>query len=114
MKIPLLPPIAIAILVMTVLPNEADAQRRNRRGDGGNGQTPRTVQESIRSAEEKEAARINELTTNLSADQESHIKKQDRATRKRMRQTARRSERYRTGRHTPWWKRIFGRRNRVR
>ena len=76
------------LLVLTTLATTADAQRRRPARDGGGGQTPKTVQESIRSAEEKEAARTAELRTGWKDAKESHYKKQDKATRMRMRQNA--------------------------
>ena len=104
------------LLVLTTLATTSDAQRRRppRDGDGGGGQTPKTVQESIRSAEEKEAARTTELRTGWSDAKESHYKKQDKATRKRMRQNDRRRKRAAQGREIPWWRRIFGKPNRYR
>ncbi len=91
----------------------ADAQRRRSpRNDGS--QTPRTEEESVRSAEEKKAAREAELRTNWNDAQDHHFRNQDRATRKRMRQNDRRRRRMRQGRQVPWWRRIFGRPNRYR
>ena len=92
----------------------ADAQRRRPPRDGGGGQTPRTVQESIRSAEEKEAARTTELRNGWNDAKEGHYRKQDKATRKRMKQNQRRQKRARQGREIPWWRRIFGKPNRYR
>ena len=102
-------PILLAVLALTILTTDANSQRRR-----GGGQTPKTVAESIKSADEKEAEREAELRTGWNGAQEQHFNKQDKATRKRMKQTARRSLRHRTGRDVPWWKRIFGKRNRVR
>ena len=104
--------LAIALALLTV--TTADAQRRRPPHDDGGGQTPRTVEESIRSAEEKQAAREAELRTGWNDSQNKHIKNQDKATRKRMRQNARRQKRMRQGRQVPWWRRIFGRPNRYR
>lgn len=99
------------VLLAAALP--ADAQRRRPpRNDGG--QTPRTVEESVRSAEEKKAAREAELRTSWNDAQDHHFRNQDRATRKRMRQNDRRRRRMRQGRQVPWWRRIFGRPNRHR
>ena len=98
-------------LLAAALP--ADAQRRQPPRDDG-GQTPRTVEESIRSAEEKKAAREAELRTGWNDAQDHHFKNQDKATRKRMRQNARRQKRVRQGRQVPWWRRIFGRPSRYR
>jgi len=101
--------LALALLTVTT----ADAQRRRPpHGDGG--ETPRTVEESIRSAAEKKAAREAELCTGWNDAQDYHFKNQDRATRKRMKQNARRQKRVRQGRQVPWWRRIFGRPNRYR
>ena len=109
-----LKPLAL-LLVLTMLATTADAQRRQRPPrDGGGGQTPKTVQESIQSAEEKEAARTAELRTGWKDAKESHYKKQDKATRKRMRQNDRRRKRAAQGRAIPWWRRIFGKPNRYR
>ena len=102
------------LLVLTTLATTADAQRRQPPRDGGGGQTPKTVQESIRSAEDKEAARTAELRTGWKDAKESHYKKQDKATRKRMRKNDRRQKRARQGRQVPWWRRIFGKPNRYR
>jgi hypothetical protein len=105
----------IALLfVLTTLATTAGAQRRRPPRDGGGGQTPKTVQESIRSAEDKAAARTAELRTGWNDDKESHYKKQDKATRKRMRQNDRRRKREAQGRSIPWWRRIFGKPNRYR
>ena len=101
--------LALALLMVTT----ADAQRRRPPRDGG-GQTPRTVEESIRSAEEKKATREAELRTGWNNAQDHHFKNQDKATRKRMRQNARRQKRVRQGRQVAWWRRIFGRPNRYR
>ena len=108
-----LKPLAL-LLVLTTLATPADAQRRRPPRDGGGGQTPKTVQESIQSAEEKEAARTAELRTGWNDAKESHYKKQDKATRKRMRQNDRRRKRAAQGRAIPWWRRIFGKPNRYR
>jgi len=108
-----LKPLAL-LLVLTTLATTADAQRRRPARDGGGGQTPKTVQESIQSAEEKEAARTAELRTGWNDAKESHYKKQDKATRKRMRQNDRRRKRAAQGRAIPWWRRIFGKPNRYR
>ena len=108
-----LKPLAL-LLVLTTLATNADAQRRRPPRDGGGGQTPKTVQESIQSAEEKEAARTAELRTGWKDAKESHYKKQDKATRKRMRQNDRRRKRAAQGRSIPWWRRIFGKPNRYR
>lgn len=105
-----LKPLAL-LLVLTTLAPPADAQRRRPPRDG---QTPTTVAESIRSADEKKAARTLELQTGWDGAKDQHFTKQDRATRKRMKRTAKKSQRYRSGRHVPWWKRIFGRRQRLR
>lgn len=104
--------VLLTLALLTTL--TADAQRRRPPRDGGGGQTPKTVQESIRSAEEKEAARTTELRTGWSDAKESHYKKQDKATRKRMRQNDRRRKRAAQGREIPWWRRIFGKPNRYR
>ena len=107
----------ITLLLLTLaLLNAAtsSAQRRRPPRDGGGGQTPKTVQESIQSAEEKEAARTAELRTGWKDAKESHYKKQDKATRKRMRQNDRRRKRAAQGRAIPWWRRIFGKPNRYR
>jgi hypothetical protein len=101
-------------LVLTTLATTADAQRRRPPRDGGGGQTPKTVQESIRSAEDKEATRTAELRTGWKDAKESHYKAQDKATRKRMKQNTRRQKRARQGREIPWWRRIFGKPNRYR
>lgn len=104
----------LALIVLSLLASStSDAQRRRAPRDGG-GQTPKTVQESIRSAEEKEAARTAELRTSWNDAKESHYKKQDKATRKRMRQNDRRRKRASQGREIPWWRRIFGKPNRYR
>ena len=103
--------VLLTLALLTTL--TADAQRRRAPRDGG-GQTPKTVQESIRSAEEKEAARTAELRTSWNDAKESHYKKQDKATRKRMRQNDRRRKRAAQGREIPWWRRIFGKPNRYR
>jgi hypothetical protein len=103
--------ITLALLAAAI---PAEAQRRRPPRDGGGGQTPRTVQESIRSAEEKEAARTTELRNGWKDAKESHYKKQDKATRKRMRQNDRSRKRAAQGREIPWWRRIFGQPNRYR
>jgi hypothetical protein len=96
------------------LTTTADAQRKRPPRDDGGGQTPRTAQESIRSAEEKEAARTTELRNGYGEAKESHFRTQDKATRKRMKQNERRQKRARQGRSIPWWRRIFGKPNRYR
>ena len=108
-----LKPLAL-LLVLTTLATNADAQRRRPPRDGVGGQTPRTVEESIRSADEKKAAREAELRTGWNEAKESHYKNQDKATRKRMRKNDRRQKRARQGRQVPWWRRIFGKSNRYR
>ena len=96
-------------LLTAVLP--ADAQRRRPpRNDGS--QTPRTVEESIKAAEEKEREREAALRTGWNDAQNHHLRNQDKATRKRMRQNDRQRKRMRQGRQVPWWRRIFGRQNR--
>lgn len=102
------------LLVLTKLATTADAQRRRPPREGSDGQTPRTVQESIRSAEEKGAARTTELRNGWNDAKESHYRKQDKATRKRMKQNKRRQKRVWQGREIPWWRRIFGKPNRYR
>ena len=104
----------IALFLCLLSATTGDAQRRRPLRDGGGGQTPRTVQESIRSAEEKEAARTTKLRNGWKDAKESHYRKQDKATRKRMKQNARRQKRARQGREIPWWRRIFGKPNRYR
>ena len=106
-----LKPLAL-LLVLTMLATTADAQRRQR--PPRDCQTPTTVAESIQSAEDKEAARTAELRTGWKDAKESHYKKQDKATRKRMRQNDRRRKRAAQGRSIPWWRRIFGKPNRYR
>ena len=106
-----LKPLAL-LLVLTTLTTTTEAQRRQR--PPRDGQTPTTVAESIRSTDEKKAARTLELQTGWDGAKDQHFTKQDRATRKRMKRTAKKSQRYRSGRHVPWWKRIFGRRQRLR
>ena len=106
-----LKPLAL-LLVLTTLATTAEAQRRQRPPQDG--QTPTTVAESIRSADEKKAARTLELQTGWDGAKDNHFTKQDRATRKRMKRTAKKSQRYRSGRHVPWWKRIFGHRQKLR
>ena len=103
---------SLLLLLALLTTLTADAQRRRR---GGNeGQTPRTVEESIRAADEKKAAREAELRTGWNDAKESHYKNQDKATRKRMRKNDRRQKRARQGRQVPWWRRIFGKPNRYR
>lgn len=102
-----LKPIAILTLVLTTAALPADAQRRRPpRNDGS--QTPRTVEQSIKAAEEAERTREAELRTGWRDAQDNHFRNQDKATRKRMKQNARRQKRIRQGRAIPWWKRIFG------
>ena len=108
-------PIRHLLLVLTLfaatLPTESQ-RRRPPRNDGS--QTPRTVEESIKAAEEKERKREATLRTGWNDAQDHHFRNQDRATRKRMRQNERRRKRIRQGRQVPWWRRIFGRQNRYR
>jgi hypothetical protein len=78
-------PLAL-LLLLTAFASPADAQRRKR--PQNDRQTPKTVSESIRSAEEKEAARTLELQTGWDGAKEAHFTKQDRATRRRMKRTA--------------------------
>ena len=102
--------LALALIAATT---PADAQRRRPpRNDGS--QTPRTVEESIKAAEEKEREREAALRTGWRDAQNHHVRNQDKATRKRMRQNERRRKRMRQGRQVPWWRRIFGRQNRYR
>ena len=102
--------LALALLA-AALP--ADAQRlRPPRNDGS--QTPRTVEKSIKAAEEKEREREVALRTSWKDAQDHHFSNQDKATRKRMRQNERRRKRMQQGRQVPWWRRIFGRQNRYR
>ena len=102
--------LAFALLSATL---PADAQRRRPpRNDGS--QTPRTVEESIKAAEEKEREREAELRTRWNDAQNHHYRNQDKATRKRMRHNDRRRKRVAQGRQVPWWRRVFGRPNRYR
>ena len=99
------------VLLTAAIP--ADAQRRRPpRNDGS--QTPRTVEESIKAAEEKERERETALRNGWNDAQDNHFRKQGKATRKRMRQNERRRKRMHQGRQVPWWRRIFGRQNRYR
>jgi hypothetical protein len=110
-----LKPLSLALITLVLLTSStSDAQRRRPPREGSDGQTPRTVQESIRSAEEKEAARTTELRNGWNDAKESHYRKQDKTTRKRMKQNERRQKRARQGREIPWWRRIFGKPNRYR
>ena len=102
--------LALTLLAAT-LPAEAQ-RRRPPRNDGS--QTPLTVEESIKAAEEKEREREAALRTGWNDAQDHHFRNQDKATRKRMRQNDRRRKRMRQGRQVPWWRRIFGRQNRYR
>ena len=102
--------LALTLLAAT-LPAEAQ-RRRPPRNDGS--QTPHTVDESIKAAEEKEREREAALRTGWNDAQDHHFRNQDKATRKRMRQNDRRRKRMRQGRQVPWWRRIFGRQNRYR
>lgn len=102
--------LALTLLAAT-LPAEAQ-RRRPPRNDGS--QAPRTVEESIKAAEEKEREREAALRTGWNDAQDHHFRKQDKATRKRMRQNERRRKRMQQGRQVPWWRRIFGRKNRYR
>ena len=102
--------LALALLA-AALP--ADCQRR-RPPRSDSGQNPRTVEESIKAAEEKEREREATLRTGWNDAQNHHFRNQDKATRKRMRQNDRRRKRMRLGRQMPWWRRIFGRQNRYR
>ncbi|MDE0980050.1 MAG: hypothetical protein OSA78_08650 [Flavobacteriales bacterium] len=104
-------PLAL-LLLLTTLATTTEAQRQRR--PSRDGQTPKTVAESIRSADEKKAARTLELQTGWDSAKDQHFTKQDRSTRKRMKRTAKKSQRYRSGRHIPWWKRIFGHRRKLR
>ena len=108
-------PIHNVLLALALLASAmpADAQRRRPpRNDGS--QTPRTVEESIKAAQEAERAREAELRTGWNDAQNHHYRNQDKATRKRMRKNARRRKRIAQGRQVPWWRRIFGRPNRYR
>ena len=88
----------------------AEAQRHQLpRNDGS--QTPRTAEESIKAAEEKEREREAALRKSWNNAQDHHFRNQDKATRKRMRQNDRQQKRMRQGRQVPWWRRIFGRHN---
>ena len=108
-------PIRNLVLALALLAaaTPADAQRRRALRNESN-PTPRTVEESIKAAEEKEREREAALRTGWNDAQDHHFKNQDMATRKRMRQNARRQKRVRQGRQVPWWRRIFGRKNRYR
>jgi hypothetical protein len=97
--------LALAFL-MAALP--ADAQRRRTQRINSN-HAPRTVEESIKAAEEKEQERREEFFNWWGDEMKQHYRNQDKATRKRMRQNARRQKRASQGRSIPWWKRIFGR-----
>ena len=67
------------LLLALALLNAAtgEAQRRRPPREGSGGQTPKTVEESIRSAEEKESARTTTLRSGWNDAKESHYKKQD-------------------------------------
>ena len=102
----------LALALLTVaLPSEAQ-RRRSPRNDGS--QTPRSVAESIKAAEEKERERESALRKSWNDAQDHHFSNQDKAIRKRMRQNERRRKRMQQGRQMPWWRRIFGRKNRYR
>ena len=102
--------LAFALLAAAI---PADAQRRQALRNESN-PTPRTVEESIKAAEEKEREREAALRKGWNDAQDHHFRNQDKATRKRMRQNDRRRKRMRQGRQVPWWRRIFGRQNRYR
>jgi hypothetical protein len=108
-------PIRNLVLALTLLAaaTPADAQRRRSLRNESN-PTPRTVEESIKAAEEKEREREAALRKGWNDAQDHHFRNQDKATRKRMRQNDRRRKRMRQGRQVPWWRRIFGRQNRYR
>ena len=103
--------LALALVLLTA--TNADAQRRRPPRDDG-GQTPRTVEESILEQERKKEERKEEFFGWWESELKRHYKNQDKATRKRMRQNARRQKRVQQGRQVPWWRRIFGRPNRYR
>lgn len=102
--------LALALLAAAI---PADAKRRKALRNESN-PTPRTVEESIKAAEEKEREREAALRKGWNDAQDHHLRNQDKATRKRMRQNDRRRKRMRQGRQVPWWRRIFGRQNRYR
>ena len=108
-------PIHRTLLALTLLAATLPAESQRRRPPRNDGsQTPRTVEESIKAAEEKEREREAALRTGWNDAQDHHFRNQDKATRKRMRQNERRRKRMQKGRQVPWWRRIFGRKNRYR
>ena len=108
-------PIRHLLLSLTLLAGALPAEAQRRRPPRNEGsQTPRTVEESIKAAEEKEREREAALRMGWNDAQDHHFRNQDKATRKRMRQNNRRRKRMRQGRQVPWWRRIFGRQNRYR
>ena len=108
-------PIHRTLLALTLLAATLPAEAQRRRPPRNDGiQTPRTVEESIKAAEEKEREREAALRTGWNDAQDHHFRNQDRATRKRMRQNERRRKHMQQGRQVPWWRRIFGRKNRYR
>ena len=98
-------------LLIAALPAEAQRHRPPR---DDSSQSPRTVEESIKTAEENERTRQAALRTGWNDAQDHHFRNQDKATRKRMRKNERRRKRMQQGRQVPWWRRIFWRNNRYR
>jgi hypothetical protein len=61
-------------------------------------------------AAENKAAAAEKQQNEYSSRKKTHLKAQDRQTRKRMKRTLRHAERYSWGKEAPWYKRWFGRR----
>lgn len=61
-------------------------------------------------AAENKAAAAEKKQNEYSSRKKTHLKAQDRQTRKRMKRTLRHAERYSWGKEAPWYKRWFGRR----
>jgi len=69
-----------------------------------------TEQIGPKEAAKKKAATGEKQKDEYQSKREQQLKAQDRQTRKRMKRTLKRAERYSWGKETPWYKRWFGKR----
>jgi hypothetical protein len=70
----------------------------------------KTEQIGPEEAAQKKAATGEKQKDEYQSRREQHLKAQDRQTRKRMKRTLKRAERYSWGKEAPWYKRWFGKR----
>ena len=70
----------------------------------------KTEQIGPKEAAENKAAAAEKQQSEYNSRKATHLKAQDRQTRKRMKRTLKQAERYSWGKEAPWYKRWFGKR----